>query len=380
MDWAATATQLDKHTDAKKIGQCGCLPWIDVSTCSVKGRIPSWQAIVQAGGDDFGPSTWKSTDGKYRDVLEWPDSQSVAIAFIFDKGTSATITQELLKSKVGKLRKFTADVTILGFMYMFDEYVCKVGASDVLTAMDSDKQAAKRLFIETLKQVPMDWYRFNNTMDVERQIVTKHWQLIENVKDAEHKMAPDVWELASLFHFYRTQQQQLHPEITETAAIIEKIEDYLLQNMNFSRTSEYKVKKGSAIVPNMLLIYDRVMAAGCASELRESKAHFPKDSVFWQPSKFLLVCRNAGTSAEKLRFMVHLLWVRLKRGSLAADCPKLPLSKTHLPVISTIFDLCTYGKEKFVYPPDSRESGIITPLFTEPMKWNSLFPKNNSTQ
>ena len=202
------------------------------------------------------------------------------------------------------------------------------GKDGIQHAMDADVVSKRNLFRNTARHMPMDWYRFDVNPEVDRQLQTKNWQLVENLKEAENRVAPDAWQLACYMNFYRSSAQAENNGTMDVAQVHAQIEKYLTENLKFSKSSDYKVsKKGSRLVQDLLLIFDRVKDAKVESEMRESRAMFARTSIFYQHSIFLCLVQKCGTSAAKMELLVHLAWVRLQRGTLSDETSKAMLQK-----------------------------------------------------
>ena len=99
------------------------------------------------------------------------------------------------------------------------------------------------------------------------------------------------------------------------------VEDYL-SDVTFSFGCDYRITKKSRRVEDILRVHDRLEAAKCGDIIMNAKALYKNKSPLYQLSKLQMLTSARKDNAEKLKFVVELLSVRMTSGSLDEDTKK----------------------------------------------------------
>ena len=324
---------LGKEGHKEFLGSAGVLFWLDLFKWAMPNQGVNPMEIKSFAQEYFNPAP--AEGGGFK----WPRPIGVAVTEVDTPGPR------------GRMRKISGDVMIYAFCWAWSEAMVDDTNPKQAEVLASFKAAALH--------VPMDFYLFELTADVERDIFTKGFQLMEDARKDEERFAPSGWQVCCLFAQARVMQAARGDSSPQA------VEEFL-SGVSFAASSEYRIALGSKMTELYLGLFDKVTKAGLGPQIEEARLEFGRGSVFDQVSKLILIAQKA--PEPDLDFIIDLLRLRLRQGRCGPNVGRVTLLKTELPICVMVAELVKFITAWFVFPAGSPEARLLATVAT-PSTW-----------
>ena len=164
---------------------------------------------------------------------------------------------------------------------------------------------------ESLRHVVVDFHYFEPTPEIQSTLFATAFQLLEGVKITEEERAQSAWETACSFHRVRENNAQVSGDSSSA-----KVHEFMAKKITFAKGSYYACRvndSNSKGADNALLVYDKITRSEVVSLVESAKHEFGLRSPLTQMSKLILVCQKAGADRARVRWLISLMYFRLKK-------------------------------------------------------------------
>ena len=259
-------------------GVAGNLLWLKLDEWAIPNQKLSRHEVVTYAKEffDVPKALEQGTDGNCR-------------GFQQDKPVVVAVTDATQAPAKGTMRKISMDKPIFAFLLTW-KFWQKMPQTD---HVKQTREKALALFRRQALHWPMDFVYFEPCPSLDQDIFKASFQIMEDTRREEEHFAPSGWQVCCLFA-----QARLMKKAESGDASAKGVED-LLKDINFAKSSDYKIKAGSKVVEQGLRVYDRFTDAGVEELVREGASVFGRGSPFDQLSKLVVVSQKIGDGSGK---------------------------------------------------------------------------------
>ena len=257
------------------------LMWLDFLSFSPIGYLPSHGAVA----DRLAQMTSTQITPK-----------TTVVVYVVDKTTAP---------KAGELKRLNADIDVI---------VALLKVAQAIELYNSDQTEQTRAVMNdyyvTVRHVVVDFHYVEPTPDIQRVIFTKAFQLLEDVKITEEEKSQSAWETSCSFHRVREDNTRVTGDASSA-----KVHEFMASRITFAKGSDYACRANdthSKGADNALLVYDKITRAEVVCLVEAAKHEFGLRSPLTQISKLILVCQKAGADLCRVRWLISLVYHRLK--------------------------------------------------------------------
>jgi len=247
-------------------------------------------------------------------------------------------------------------------------------------------------FREAALHCPMDFYVFPATSsDLEKLIFRKSFDIMESFRKKEDIHAPSGWQVCCLFNAAKELQAANVTAPSTAAPSPQKITEdsaHLLSffaDFDFADSSEYK-QLDKRLAKDCLLVYERVMASGCATLLASTTVSFGPKNALDGVQKLITISQRVASScptnspsdiAKRLKFVIEYFFVRMSTGSLDSFMGvRVVRSTMALPLLA--HQVLEHVKVKYQYPRELERKFLEH--FWQPLAWHKAFGSQPGSQ
>ena len=226
--------------------------------------------------------------------------------------------------------------TIYGFLQSWHN-LCTTPSE---TIPESKLEDAHNMFKRAAQHVPLDFFKVS-TADPRAQWL-KRFQLVEDHAVAAQEHGHSAWDICCEY----TELMALTLQASGDGSV-DTVEKYLYQNVTYADRSEYKCTSKSKSVDIATSCHKKLTAAKCQSIMLNAKAEFANRGPFCQMSKLAKMCQRCKDDHMRLRWVVHVVYLRLKTEKMSVTVSKDEFDKDVLLPTLELYDLAMQIPKSF---------------------------------